>query len=278
MTDSVSLRQDSFYEEQGITAISNNSAVVSRDQSGNVLIQPTSSLLVIEAITTNILAESVLPLINTQFNYFKFPARTAIVDETLDLDLDLNLDLNLQLEDSAVQIETSLPSTPARYKPNENEEVVRATKVTAQPINLSVVTVGPPQINTNSFTIVQDLIDSGKSLKITGVITTQYNSNRNSVVGFLISYKLPSDETIYEFADAGDDGVFYPGGDDVNNNNKVTKEGIYKTNIDLTIDTATLVTLGIDTQIFLTGFAEDQLPVRNHTILADSTYVKFEAV
>ena len=276
--DSVSLRQDSFYEEKGITALSNDNTVVPRDLAGNILVRTTSSLMVIEAITTNVLAESVLPLLDTQFNYFKFPARTVIIDETSDLDLDLDLDLNLQLEESTIQIESSLPSTPARYKPNENEEVVRATKVTAQPINLSVVTVGPPQINTNSFTIVQDLIDSGKSLKITGVITTQYNSNRNSEVGFLISYKLPSDERIYEFADAGDNGVFYPAGDDVNNNNKVTKKGIYKTNIDLTIDTTTLVTLGIDTQIFLTGFAEDQLPIRNHTILADSTYVKFEAV
>ena len=98
MSDSVSLRQDSYYDTNGITAISNNSAVVLRDQGGNVLVQPTSSLLVIEAITTNVLAESVLPLLNTQFNYFKFPARLAVIDESLDLNLDLDLNLIVTLE------------------------------------------------------------------------------------------------------------------------------------------------------------------------------------
>lgn len=275
MTDSVSLRQDSFYEEQGITAISNNNAVVPRDQGGNVLIQPTSSLLIIEAITTNVLAESVLPLLNTQFNYFKFPARTAIVDESLDLDLDLDLELNLQLEDAALQIEAAAPSTPARYKPSSDQQVVKATSETAQPIDLSVVTTGPTQVNTNSFTIAQDLIDSGKSLKLTGVITTQYNSNRNSEVGFTISYTTAAGDTNY-YSTPGDAGILYPGG--VNDKNKVTKEGIYETNIDFIISAQGINALENGGEIFIAGYAEDQQENRNHTILANSTFVKFEAV
>ena len=115
MTDSVSLRQDSFYEEQGITAISNNNAVVSRDLGGNILVQPTSSLLVIEAITTNVLAESVLPLLNTQFNYYRFPARISFIDESLDLDLDLDLDLNIQPADVLVPASNLvIPPLPSR--------------------------------------------------------------------------------------------------------------------------------------------------------------------
>jgi hypothetical protein len=232
-------------------------------------------LLIVEAIEKNILAESVLPTIDTQFNYFKFPARTTIVDESLDLDLDLDLELNLQLEDAATQIEAAAPSTPARYKPSSNQQVVKGTSETAQPIDLSIVTTGPAQVNTNSFTIAQDLIDSGKSLKLTGVITTQYNSNRNSEVGFTLSYTTSGGDTNY-YTTPGDAGILYPGG--VNNNNKVTKEGIYETNIDFIINAQSINTLDTGGEIFIAGYAEDQQENRNHTILANSTFVKFEAV
>jgi len=267
--------EDSYYEQKGITAISNDNAVVPRDQSGNVIIYLTSSLLIVEAIEKNILAESVLPTIDTQFNYFKFPARTTIVDESLDLDLDLDLELNLQLEDAATQIEAATPSTPTRYKPSSDQQVVKGTSETAQPIDLSVVTTGPTQVNTNSFTIAQDLIDSGKSLKLTGVITTQYNSNRNSEVGFTLSYTTAAGDTNY-YSTPGDAGILYPGG--VNDKNKVTKEGIYETNIDFIISAQGINALDTGGEIFIAGYAEDQQENRNHTILANSTFVKFEAV
>lgn len=277
--DSVSLRQDSFYEEKGITALSNDNTVVPRDLAGNVLIQTTSSLLIIEAITTNVLAESVLPLLDTQFNYFKFPARTAVVDETLDLDLDLNLDLELELQDTAAAIESNTPSTPNRFKPSTNQQVIKVSKTSgdlnyteAQVINLSDVTVGPPQINENAFTILQDLIDSGKDLQITGVITTQYNDNRNSEVGFIIAIGDENGLLTQESLS----GIFYPS--NVNNNNKVTGAGVYTTNINSTITAEDLLSLGVNTTILIKAGAEDQQENRNHTILANSTFVKFEAV
>lgn len=281
MIDSVALRQDSFYDEKGITAISNNNAVVSRDQNGNILVQPSSSLLVIEAITTNVLAESVLPLLNTQFNYFKFPARTAIVDETLDLDLDLNLDLSLELESEIATVESNIPLTPSTYKPSANQQVSKISKdsldgvkTEAQIIELSNVTQGPPQQYKNAFTITQDLIEQGKDLKITGVITTQYNSNRNSEVGFF--FGLGKNGEITDLSSVLFTNFFTP--DDVNNKNQVEKEGIYTTNIDETVTNSSLVALGAGTDIFLRGYAEDQQDNRNHTILANSTFIKFESV
>lgn len=281
MIDSVALRQDSFYDEKGITAISNNNAVVSRDQNGNILVQPSSSLLVIEAITTNVLAESVIPLLNTQFNYFKFPARTAIVDETLDLDLDLNLDLSLELESEIATVESNIPVTPSTYKPSANQQVSKISKdsldgvkTEAQIIELSNVTQGPPQQYKNAFTITQDLIEQGKDLKITGVITTQYNSNRNSEVGFF--FGLGKNGEITDLSSVLFTNFFTPDG--VNNKNQVEKEGIYTTNIDETVTNSSLVALGAGTDIFLRGYAEDQQDNRNHTILANSTFIKFESV
>ena len=268
MTDSVSLRQDSFYEEQGITAISNNSAVVSRDQSGNVLIQPTSSLLVIEAITTNVLAESVLPLINTQFNYFKFPARTAIVDETLDLDLDL------QIENTVTEIIQTYPVLPAEYEPKSD---LRVTKEWTT-LDFSNVIEGQPQTTTNAFTITQNLIDLSGSMKITADINSEYKSKRataNSRISLALWYEQEDGTTSYF---QNDDGnlINYPSG--VNNNNKVPREGIYRTLINRTLTSKEISDLGVNTTIFIKAFAEDNDEDRNHTILANGTYVKFEAV
>jgi hypothetical protein len=281
MIDSVALRQDSFYDEKGITAISNNNAVVSRDQGGNVLVQPTSSLLVIEAITTNVLAESILPLLNTQFTYFKFPARTAIVDETLDLDLDLNLDLSLDLETEIAVVESNIPNTPptpSTYKPAANEQVIRVSKSSgdlqtdeAQPIDFSIVTQGPAQSFNDSFTITQELADQGNNLKISGTIKTQYNARRNSEVGFFLA--IGQDGVVN--GSGAITNIFYPS--NVNNNNKVTDPGVYTTSISDEISNQDLLNL-VGQSIYVLGFAEDQDENRNHTILADQTFVKFESV
>jgi hypothetical protein len=274
--DSISNEQNARYQKRGITYVSNIATVNVRDEAGNILFTDSKNNqpVIIEPITTRITTTSVLKILDTQFNYFKFPARTTTVDESLDLDLDLNLDLELELEDTAATIQSNSPSTPVRYKPSADRQVVKGTEATAQPIDLSVVTIGPAQTNANAFTIAQDLIDSGKSLRITGVITTQYNDNRNSEVGFILSGRNTEDNT-FDLPE-----IFYPSGDNVNNNNKVTKEGIYTTNIEYTIDPKIIVSsnIGLGATIFVAGFAEDQKDNRNHTILANSTFVKFEAV
>jgi hypothetical protein len=274
--DSISNEQNARYQKRGITYVSNIATVNVRDEAGNILFtdNKNNQPVIIEPITTRITTTSVLKILDTQFNYFKFPARTTTVDESLDLDLDLNLDLELELEDTAAAIQSNSPSTPVPYKPSTDRQVVKGTEATAQPIDLSVVTIGPAQTNANAFTIAQDLIDSGKSLRITGVITTQYNDNRNSEVGFILSGRNTEDNT-FDLPE-----IFYPSGDNVNDNNKVTKEGIYTTNIEYTIDPKIIVSpnIGLGATIFVAGFAEDQKDNRNHTILANSTFVKFEAV
>lgn len=168
MIDSVELRQDSFYDEKGITAISNNNAVVSRDQNGNILVQPSSSLLVIEAITTNVLAESVIPLLNTQFNYFKFPARTAIVDETLDLDLDLDLNLD------------SIDPIYARYNPSEDRKILASTTTPAG-ILMDQVEDGLFQQKTNRYYISKVVNDANVPLRFRIKLTTEFISTNDSL-------------------------------------------------------------------------------------------------
>ena len=279
MTDSVSLRQDSFYEEQGITAISNNNAVVPRDQGGNVLIQPTSSLLIIEAITTNVLAESVLPLLNTQFNYFKFPARTAIVDESLDLDLDLNLDLEIDLETQVTEIESLIPTPPilpSEYKPSSDQRIPLGSWGNPSIIDFSTVITGPNQIKPNSLVVTQELLDELESLrtetdtpllKITGRIKTRYNATRKSAIGFSIGF---ANSAIRFTMDSPEDDIDDNGNDIV----KAKKDGVYTTDIDTS---ATLSDLYIGQELQILGWAEDSQDNRNHTILANDSFIKFAA-
>ena len=100
--DSISLEQAAVYDLNGITALSNNEYVVPRNSNGQIIAQTSSSLLLIEGITTNYLAESVVPLLDTQFRYFSFPARTSVVNESLII-LNLNLDFDTSSIDTTSQ-------------------------------------------------------------------------------------------------------------------------------------------------------------------------------
>lgn len=104
--DSISLEQAAVYDLNGITALSNNKYVVPRNSNDQIIVQPSSSLLLIEGITTSYLAESIIPLIDTQFRYFSFPARTSIVNDSL-INLNLNLDFNTGSIDFANQTQDS---------------------------------------------------------------------------------------------------------------------------------------------------------------------------
>lgn len=279
MIDSVALRQDSFYDEKGITAISNNNAVVSRDQNGNILVQPSSSLLVIEAITTNVLAESVIPLLNTQFNYFKFPARTAIIDETLDLDLDLNLDLSSELNASAETVSQTIPTPPilpSEYQPSSDQRIPLGSWGNPSIIDFSTVITGPDQIKPNSLVVTQELLDELESLrtendtpilKITGRIKTRYNATRRSAIGFSIGF---ANSAIRFTIDSPVDDIVNNGNDIV----KAKKDGVYTTNIDTS---AGLSDLYVGQELQILGWAEDSQDNRNHTIIANDSFIKFAA-
>lgn len=282
MIDSVSLRQDSFYEEQGITAISNNNAVVSRDLGGNILVQPTSSLLVIEAITTNVLAESVLPLLNTQFNYYRFPARISFINESLDLDLDLDLDLNIQQAGVLVpESNLVIPPLPSRYKPSSNQRINIGGWANPSVIELSAVVTGPAQIAPNSLVVTQELLDQLDALgietgnepvlRITGIIKTTYNKNSpNSGIGFSMGFantarRARMSQPINDLKKEGSG---------FNEFTRARKANTYTTTINFEVPISELY---VDLELQLRGWAEDNEDNKNHTILATDSYIQFEA-
>jgi len=95
--DPIELDHDVKYDEQGITRLSNIDSVVERDDAGNVVFREDqeNQLLSIETIYKKILNSSVIKVLDTQFNYFKFPVR---VNET---EVDINLDVDLEIEGPA---------------------------------------------------------------------------------------------------------------------------------------------------------------------------------
>jgi hypothetical protein len=119
-----------------------------------------SSILTIEGITYGIINNSVLPVIDTQFRYFKFPATTTIIDESADLDLELELNTDLIY---------------ARYKPSEDRRINRGSLYSG--ILMDDVEDGLPQKNTNAYYISKEIKNSGKDLRIRIALQHRYDSS-----------------------------------------------------------------------------------------------------
>ena len=148
INDPVVVDQISKYINDGLTVTSNNTDIVPRDDNGNIIIQP-GSYLIIETTDYNITNQSILQVLDTQFNYFKFPANTIIEDIP---EIDINLDLDPVF---------------ARYKPpygyGEGEIPFNATSYV--PVDFSEVVEGLPQISPSSYTISKEIKNSGIDLR-----------------------------------------------------------------------------------------------------------------
>jgi hypothetical protein len=160
MADIVSKFKDTKYIINGLTVVSNNDSVNPRDTTGNIIVDGDSSILTIEGITYGIINNSVLPVIDTQFRYFKFPATTTIIDESADLDLELELNTDLIY---------------ARYKPSEDRRINRGSLYSG--ILMDDVEDGLPQKNTNAYYISKEIKNSGKDLRIRIALQHRYDSS-----------------------------------------------------------------------------------------------------
>ena len=156
------------YQKNGLTFQSNNNSIVPRNQGGNIKLQESvtdNPLLIVEASATKILNNSVLKVIDTQFNYFKFPATTRVIG-TDEVDLDLDIDLTVETD-----------PIYARYKPSENR------KILADPNNsipsgilLDEIEEGQLQKRPNKYYITKEIKESGVDLRFKIKINFRYDS------------------------------------------------------------------------------------------------------
>jgi hypothetical protein len=159
------------YQTNGLLVVTNDTAVVPRNESGAIQIEDdntTPVILVIEPMIKRVTTKSALKVLNTQFNYYKFPARTALADEPeLDLDLDLPI-----LED--------LDPVYARYKPSTDWKII-ASSTTPAGILMDEVEDGLLQRKTNRYYISKAINDLNIPLRFQIQLTTKFTSVDNSL-------------------------------------------------------------------------------------------------
>jgi len=159
------------YQKNGLTFQSNNNSVVPRDRAGNIKLQESATdnpLLIIEAASTKILNNSVLKVIDTQFNYFKFPATTRIIG-TDNIDVDLDLDLSGPVNDPIF----------ARYKPIDQQQIPGGYNTPAAELEMSDIEEGASQKRPNRYYITKQIKDSGVDLRFRVKINFRYDSDSN---------------------------------------------------------------------------------------------------
>ena len=204
--DPVDLQGQSKYQEQGITRISNNDSVVKRDSAGNIELQEnkTNPLLIIEPIYTKVLNSSVVKVLDTQFNFFKFPVRIA--GESLDLDLDLDLDLP-----ESDNISTNLTITVPFDTQNQPQNFQRINGVgpntwfrndIEDPGGFrELAFTGGTQPRNNSYTITEPILNSlnerNKTLRFR--VQTQYRTGDSSRTEFRLRLNRTNPKIYHPF-------------------------------------------------------------------------------
>lgn len=169
------------YIQKGLTVVSADTSIHPRDEAGNIILHEnseTNPLLIIEPNTVRVTTDSMLRVLNTTFNYFKFPVTTTVPTNN-----NLNLDLNLNNE---------LPDLIyARYKPSANF----SPSISAEPtgILMDVAEDGTLQLETNKYKVTKDIKNIGHDLRIRAQI--QHTTDTGGTIYFYVVRSGPSTPT-----------------------------------------------------------------------------------
>jgi hypothetical protein len=178
-----------------------------------------------------------------------------------------------QLALAEIQAQAMIP-VPSKYTLDSNVRIQESDGV--RELTFAKVTQGPAQTKKGALQITQDLVDLGKSIKITANIVTYHNDRNNSQVRFKLIAFDSGDNVIGTIGDS----FFYP--TDVNENNRVTQKQNYTTTFSQVIEPTTVIKkddgtavtiMSSGVYIKLGAGAEDSRNGHNHTILADQSYI-----
>jgi len=152
LLDPVTLEQAAKYINNGLTVVSNNTDIVPRDANGNIIVQD-GSYIVVETNLFNIDNVSTLKVLDTAFNYFKFPV--TVNTNLIDVDTDFS-------------VENNIDPIFARYKPRYDGTSLGAIPFnvdTSVGLNLEEVVAGNSQVSTNRYTVSTATKASGADLR-----------------------------------------------------------------------------------------------------------------
>ncbi len=165
--DAVKIDSTIKYQVNGLLAVTNDTAVVPRNEAGAIQIEDgatTPVILVIEPMIKRVTTKSALKVLNTQFNYYKFPARTALAEEP---ELDLDLDLAILEEIDPIY---------ARYKPSTDWKIA-ASSNRPSGILMDEVEDGQLQRKRNIYYISKAINDLNRPLRFRIRLTTKFTSD-----------------------------------------------------------------------------------------------------
>lgn len=193
------------YQTNGLLVVTNDTAIVPRNDVGSIQIEEGNvnpTVLVIEPMIKRVTTKSMLRVVDTQFNYYKFPARTILDDEP---ELDLDLDLSILEEQDIIY---------ARYTPSEDRRITATS--TYSGILMDSVEDGLLQRKTNRYYVSKAIKNSGKDLRFRVTIGHRYDSGNTDelsrayfsliktstdqgVIRDWKTYKAPNDGAIYQY-------------------------------------------------------------------------------
>ena len=182
------------YIQNGITFKSNDSLVNNRNSAGNLVFEENSqnnqNLLIDSAIETYT-NKSFIEAVNTQFNYFKFPAKIG-VDSTLDLSFNSTFDLGDMGVDPVTSYNILNPkasdgTTLSDYITTSTSGGTNTNPMRLIPFNKTLA--GAPIDNDlSAFVLTPEKIkyikESNKAIKITAAATHRPQSDINT--GFVL--------------------------------------------------------------------------------------------
>jgi hypothetical protein len=192
------------YITNGLTYKSNNKFVMQRDDAGNIVLDATADKiqnLIIEPNIERITNKSVVEVFNTQFNYFKFPAKTKNTGAFGAFDIG---DIDLGIEDliSGHYVAPELvgsggyPSV-SRKLPTSYDSSWDA-RSGPQRLDFTSATDGPPQSTPGTFTLLPDMIEQLKenntAVKFTVVLSCRrdYSNDANTGFNMIIQRTMPT--------------------------------------------------------------------------------------
>jgi len=164
----------SFYLQNGLTAVSNNTAIIPRDSAGNIIITENSidnPLLIIEPTARQINKQSFLNTVQTRFQYFSFP---AIIFATGSFEpAPINLD------------DILIDPVYSRYKPTESRRIQIATP---SGILMDELVDGNPTQKINRYFINKEIKNSGANLRFRIKLQHRFDTPDSADIGTAFFY------------------------------------------------------------------------------------------
>jgi len=171
------LQDQARYNSLGMTYMSDNQSIIPRDLAGNILFEESAlvkPLLIIEPVAEQITTISTLRVLDTAFQYYKFPVSVNI---TSSVNVDVDFEIQAQEIEEQDLISTRL-TIPARVDVNDQPQTQRGLPVGITRLPF----VGGSQEEIGTFTITPDILDTlranNQTLKFT--IQTQFYAGRGS--------------------------------------------------------------------------------------------------